>query len=83
MSSESNEGGVIPPRLWPVAQLLAQGLGHAIGLWDALSTTSCWTESSTVYPLMKNSNTNCGSFGSNITATYNEALYAVIRSGWS
>ncbi len=57
-------------------------IGHAIGLWEALDSTACWTEWGYVVPVMKHDSINCSSYPSNYSATYNEALYAVIRSGW-
>jgi hypothetical protein len=56
-------------------------LGHAIGLWDA--TVNCWNSHFYWWPLMNNGIlASCGGYGSNDAATYNEALYAAIRSGW-
>jgi hypothetical protein len=55
-------------------------VGHALGLWD--TTTACWTDSGDLYPLMKNSATNCADFPENHMPTPNEASQAAIRSGW-
>lgn len=57
-------------------------VGHAIGLWEANDAMTCWTEWGYVLPVMKHDSTNCASFPNNYTASYNEALYAVLRSGW-
>lgn len=57
-------------------------VAHAVGIDDA-PTQSCWQEWGYWLPLLRNGGgTGCTAFPSNYTATYNEALYAVIRSGW-
>lgn len=59
-------------------------LGHAIGLGDA-PTATCWSEWGYWLPVMNNGTqkaTYCPTYPNNFTASYNEALYAVIRSGW-
>lgn len=58
-------------------------IGHGIGLPDA-PTVYCYSESWYYRPLMNNGTqpAYCGIYPENYTATYNEALYAVIRSGW-
>lgn len=55
-------------------------VGHALGLWD--TTTTCWTESGSLLPLMKNNATNCTGFPTNHIPTANEASQDAIRSGW-
>lgn len=59
-------------------------LGHAIGLGDA-PTAYCWLDYPYWLPLMNNgtqAGTYCSAYPANYTASYNEALYAAIRSGW-
>jgi hypothetical protein len=59
-------------------------VGHALMLGD--TSQSCWDEWGYLLPLMHNSSANCSSgglsFPQNYSATYNEALYAVIRNDW-
>jgi len=55
---------------------------HGLNLGDAPSTIVCWQSGSTWYPLMKNNATNCPQFGTNVTASPNEALTAKQRNGW-
>lgn len=73
---------------WHIAR---HEMGHTIGLNDATSVTtpglSCWIEWGLVMPLMRNSNYLCNTnpnpkYPNNVTATFNEAVAAVIRSGW-
>lgn len=57
-------------------------LAHAIGLGDA-STVTCWQEYGYWLPLMRNGGgSSCLVFPQNYTASFNEAVAAVIRSGW-
>ena len=59
-------------------------IGHGIGLADA-PTVYCWQDYGYWKPLMNNGTESgyCSAFPNNYTASYNEALYAVLRSGWS
>jgi hypothetical protein len=56
--------------------------GHAIGLWEAPDNLGCWNDVWIVYPLMKHDYQNCANYKSNFTATFNEAVAVVLRSGW-
>jgi hypothetical protein len=58
-------------------------VGHGVGLPDA-PTEYCYSEWGYYKPLMNNGTQSgyCSVYHANYTATYNEALYAVIRSGW-
>ena len=60
-------------------------IGHAIGLPD-VPTVACWQDGSGFWlPLMNDGlykATYCPSYPTNYTATFNEAVAAVLRSGW-
>lgn len=57
-------------------------VGHTIGLGDA-PNAACWQDFGYWKPLMNNGTGGvCSAFPSNYTASYNEAVYAVLRSGW-
>lgn len=55
-------------------------MGHALLLGD--TSASCWSEWGYLLPIMHDTSDNCSSYPQNYSATYNEALYAVIRNDW-
>lgn len=56
-------------------------VGHALGLND--TSTSCYTENSTYYPLMNNGTSGtCSNYPNNITATSNEIQGVISRNSW-
>lgn len=78
-TEEEDEQWWDPGRMLHIARHEA---GHAFMLDDAESSTSCWQTWGFWLPLMKNVTTNCAAYPHNYSASYNEALYAVIRNGW-